>query len=150
MKNFIFLILGGLLFFIACNKETIVQEPVANPIELRDNFTEAEFKQAIIGEWQSVYQLTEQENVLCLTLTDKNNATIILSKEGNEKTYSGTYNVSFLRPPSSEEMTLGQITIKTTSSDIALKRVNFSLHSAVRGGPFLRIDVSPYGVLERK
>ena len=150
MKNFTFLILGGLLFFIACNKETIVQELVANPIELRDNFTEAEFKQAIIGEWQSVYQLSEQENVLYLTLTDKNNATITISKEGNEKTYSGTYSVSFLRAPSSEEMTLGQITIKTTSSDIVLTRVNFSLHSAVRGGPFLKIDVSPYGVLERK
>lgn len=150
MKDFAFLIFGGLLFFIACNKETIVQEPVVDPIELRDNFTEAEFKQAIIGEWQSVYQMTGQENVLYLALTDKNNATVTISKEGSEKTYSGTYSVSFLRPPSSEEVTLGYITIKTTSSDIVLSRVHFSIHSAVRGGPFLKIDVAPYGVLDRK
>lgn len=150
MKNFIFLIFGGILFFLACNKERLAQVPKADLIELRDNFTEAEFKQAIIGEWQSVYEHTGEENVLFLALTDKNNAKVIISKEGSEKTYSGNYSVSFLRPPSSEEITLGEITIKTTSSDIVLSRVSFSFHSAVRGGPFLRIGVTPYGVLERK
>ena len=150
MKNFTFLILGGILFFIACNKETEVKESVVDPMELRDNFTEAEFKQAIIGEWQSVYEHTGEENVIFLALTDKKNATITISKESSEKTYSGTYTVSFLRPPSSEELTLAQITLKTTLSDIVLSRVNFSIHSAVRGGPFLRIDVAPYGVLDRK
>ncbi len=150
MKNLAFLLFGGFLFFVACSKETIVQVPKADPIELRDNFTEVEFKQAIIGEWQSVFQTTGQENVLYLALTDKNNATITISKEGSEKTYSGTYTVSFLRPPSPEEMTLAQITLKITSSDIVLSRVSFDLHSAVRGGPFLRIGVVPYGVLDRK
>jgi uncharacterized membrane protein len=150
MKLFAFLIIGSFLFFIACDKETIVKEPVVNPIELRNNFSEAEFKQAIIGEWKSVFENTGEENVISLSLTDKNNATITISKEGSEKTYNGTYSVSFLSPSSPERITFGEITIKTTSTDIVLSRVNFGLHSAVRGGPFLRIDVAPHGVLERK
>jgi len=66
MKRIFFLVaysILGIVLCLSCNKESDINN---EPIELRDNFSETEFKNALIGEWQSVFEIEGNENVIYL------------------------------------------------------------------------------------
>jgi hypothetical protein len=145
--NGIFIVVSIILFF-CCNKES---DQNNEPMELRSDFSAPEFKKAIIGEWKSVFENAEYENVIYLKFDDQNNSKIILKKDDVEKEYSGIYEVSFIHEPAEGNTTLANITISSSDREIILSRVSFSLHNAFHPdfGLFLRIFEPPYGVLDR-
>lgn len=146
MKRFEFILIM-LIFCLGCHK-TPTQ---VDQIELREGLSASEFKEAIIGKWQSVYEKPGKENVLYLELSRKGSAKIIIKKDSDKKEYEGNYSIDFLRPPSIGMVTLAELTIKTSKENIILSRVNFGLHNAfpVEAGFLLRIDNEPYGVLKK-
>jgi hypothetical protein len=152
MKTFNYLIiLFVFISLIGCNKESDSDARTESKIiDLKENFSADEFKEAIIGKWQSVFEHAGKENVIYLELNDKNEAKITLKKDNASNNYQGDYIVDFSRQPMEDYLTLGEITISTQNKIIKLSRVNFGLHSAVHGDSmYLRIDESPYGVLDR-
>jgi len=141
------LILTVLIFCLSChNTPTQVEQ-----IELREDLSEAEFKKAIIGNWQSVYETPGKEIVDYLELDLQGNAKIIIKQAGNKREYQGNYRIIFLRPPTKGMVTLAELTIQTSGENIILSQVNFGLHNAVHAqvGFLLRIDKEPYGVLKK-
>ena len=156
MKKIIrtFFVLNIVLCF-CCNKESDKNNEASDnkneAIELRDNFSETEFKNALIGEWRSVFELAGKENVIYLKFDNQGKARIIIEKDSVEKEYSGDYTVDFLREPAEEMMTIARIIISSSDKEIVLSWVNFGLHNAFPAdyGLFLRIEKPPYGVLER-
>jgi hypothetical protein len=120
-------------------------------LELRSDFTETEFKAAIVGKWQSVYELAENKNVIFLKFYEQNNVKVTTKKNDAKEDFDGSYSVEFLRPASKGIVTWAKITIKTTTGELILPRVSFDKHNAFSVGTelFLRIDESPYGVLKR-
>jgi hypothetical protein len=150
--NGVFIICSIILFY-SCNKESDKTE-LSEPIELRSDFSANEFKNAIIGEWKSVFENPEYENVIYLEFDDQNNSRIILKKDDIEKKYSGNYVVTFMREPAEGNTTLAKIVISSSEKNVELSRVCFDLHNGVHDArdPFgflLRIYDPPYGVLEK-
>ncbi len=150
--NVIFLGISLILFF-SCNKESDKTE-LNEPIELRSDFSATEFKDAIIGEWKSVFENPEYENVIYLEFDDQNKSRIILKKDDVEKKYSGNYVVTFMREPAEGNATFAKIVILSSEKNVELSRVCFDLHNGVHDardpfGYFLRIYDLPYGVLEK-
>jgi hypothetical protein len=147
-------IINGALFIFSiiicfcCTKET---DKNNETIELRSNFSETEFKNALIGEWRSVFELAGNENVIYLKFDNQGKSRIIIEKDDVEKEYSGDYTVDFLREPAEENTTLAKISISSPYKEIVLSYVYFGLHNAfpVDSGLFLRIEGPPYGVLDR-
>ncbi len=141
------IILIALIFSFSCDK---IPNQI-NQIEYRENLSGSEFKEAIIGKWESVYKMQGKENVEYLELTRQGIAKIIIEKDGITIWYFGSYYVDFLRPPTDYMVTFAELTIKTSKGNIILSRVNFGLHNGV---PFdellLRIDKEPYGVLKKR
>ena len=137
-----------MLIFCLCCHKTPTQ---IDQIELREDLSESEFKKAIIGKRQSVYEIPGKQNVEYLELTRHGNAKIIIKQDGDKKEYKGSYSITFLRPPTEGMVTLAEFTIKTSKENIILSRVNFGLHNAfpVEAGFLLRIDNEPYGVLKK-
>ncbi|MFA9391505.1 MAG: hypothetical protein ACERKD_16970 [Prolixibacteraceae bacterium] len=156
-KLLIFSALFYLITYSGCKIEsvpdTILEEELQDTIwpELKENFSDSEFKEAIIGKWQSIFEHEGQENVIYLELSNQNKAKITIEKESKQNKYEGDYKVSYLRPPDEGMVTLAEITILTSNDTLVLSRVNFGLHNyfPAERGPFLRIDQSPYGVMER-
>ena len=138
----------SIIFCFCCNKES---DKKNEAIELRSNFSETEFKNALIGEWRSVFELEGNENVIYLKFDNQDKARIIIEKDGIEKEYSGDYSVSFMLEPAEENTTLAKISISSSDKEIVLSQVYFGLHNAfpADSGLFLRIGDSPHGVLER-
>ncbi|HAH23734.1 MAG TPA: hypothetical protein DCL77_08250 [Prolixibacteraceae bacterium] len=132
--------------------ETIRQKELIDPImELKDNFSELEFKEAIVGVWRSVFELEGERNIECLELNGQGKAKVTIVKQGVKEVFEGSYNVSFLRPVTDFEITFGEITITGENGNLVLSRINFGLHSGtlVFRGMVLRIDTSPYGTMNR-
>jgi hypothetical protein len=69
------LIAFSIILFLCCSKES---DQNNEPMELRSDFSANEFKNAIIGEWKSVFENPEYENVIYLEFDDLNNSRIIL------------------------------------------------------------------------
>jgi hypothetical protein len=147
--NGVFFICSIILFY-CCNKDSEKIDS-GEPIELRSDFSAIEFKKALLGEWKSVFENTEYENVMYLKFEDNNTLRIILKKDDVEKEYLGDYVVSFIREPAEGFATLAKITISSSDREIVLSRVTFDLHNAFPSDSelFLRIYEPPYGVLER-
>ena len=150
--NIIFLGISLILFF-SCKKESDKNEldKKNEPIELRSNFSETEFKNALIGEWKSVFENEEYENVIYLKFNIQGKSIIKIKKDNVENEYSGDYTVSFIREPAEGYITLAKISISCSDKEIVLSQVSFGLHNAFHPdlGLFLRVDEPPYGVLER-
>ncbi len=125
------------------------QEPPQ--LVLKENFSEQGFKEAIIGKWKSVWKHSTKKNIDYLELNKNGGIKIIIDENGNLKEIRGSYNISFIRPPTEGSITLAEITIKTSNDNIVLSRVNFGFHNALPMDrcPFLRIDSEPFGVLEK-
>lgn len=145
----------SIFLFFCCNKESDKDNDSSdkNPeaIELISNFSETEFKNALIGEWKSVFEFVEYENVICLKFDNQGKAKITIEKDSVENEYSGDYTVDFLHEPAEENTTLAKISISSSYKEIVLSYVYFGLHNAfpVDSGLFLRIERPPYGVLDR-
>ncbi len=132
---------------LCCCKDSM--QEVSNLV-LDEGFSETEFKEAIIGKWESVYEIEGKDNVMCLGLTKELTACIVLKKENIEKEFAGNYTINFLRPPQEGFVTLGKISIITSKDSIILSRIIFSLHNGVSVDKvFLRIFDEPYGTLDR-
>ena len=138
----------SIILFFCCNKES---DKNNETIELISNFSETEFKNTLIGEWRSVFELAGKENVIYLKFDNQGKSKIIIEKDDVEKEYSGDYSVEFLREPAEEMITLAKITISSSDKQIVLSWVNFGLHNAfpADSGLFLRIEEPPYGTLDR-
>lgn len=153
--NVIFLGISLILFF-SCNKESDKNEldKKNEPLELRSNFSETEFKNALIGEWKSVFENPEYENVIYLKFDIQGKSIIKIKKDSVENEYSGDYNVSFIREPAEGNTTLAKIVFSSSEKNVELSRVCFDLHNGIHDAsdPFgflLRIYDPPYGVLSR-
>jgi hypothetical protein len=143
-----------LFFWFVCNCLLLGcgnESPEVTEIELRSDLDEEEFKQAIAGEWQSVYEIAGEENVTYLHLGQENQVSLTLRKNGAAKEFSGVYTLSFIRTPVPGTVTMAEMDIQTSDTLIVLSRINFGLHNAfpMSEGLFLRIDEAPYGVLDR-
>ena len=137
----------SIILCFCCNKES---DKKNEAIELRSNFSETEFKNALIGEWKSVFEHAGYENVIYLKFDNQGKVKITIEKDGVENEYYGDYSVEFLREPAEENITIAKINISSSDKEIVLSQVNFGLHNAFPASRlFLRIDESPYGVLER-
>lgn len=149
MKKIISLLLVAAL--TGCNGTNTKVETISKENVLKENFSETEFKQAIIGKWKSVWKYPKKKNVSYLELNQNGKVKIIIEENGNLQEIKGTYNISFLRTPVKSMITLTKLTITTPEGNIILSRVNFGLHNALpyNSGPFLRIDEEPCGVLEK-
>lgn len=147
MKTLFILGFAYINLCISCGKNPIE----GSEIELREDLTEEEFRQAILGEWQSVYEIEGAGNVTYLNLGRENDIDITICKNSVEKKFSGEYSLSFMRTPVLGTVTLAEIDIQASDTLIVLSRINFGLHNAVpiREVLFLRIDDAPYGVLDR-
>lgn len=150
--NIIFLGISLILFF-SCNNESDKNEldKKNEPIELRSNFSETEFKNALIGEWKSVFENKEYKNVVYLSFNIQGKSIMKTKNDNVENGYSGDYKVSFIREPAEGYITLAKISITCSDKEIVLSQVFFGLHNAFHpdSGLFLRIDEPPYGVLQR-
>jgi hypothetical protein len=150
--NSVLIVLSINLFF-CCNKESDKNEldEKNEPIEIRSNFSETEFKNALIGEWRSVFENTEYENVIYLKFDSEGKSSIKTKMDNFVYECSGDYIVSFIREPAEGYITLAKISISCSNKEIELSRVYFGLHNAfpVDSGLFLRIEEPPYGVLDR-
>jgi hypothetical protein len=144
MKN-TFFVICLFICFCCCKKEADIKK---DSVELRSNFSETEFKNALIGEWRSVFEDTEYENVIYLKFDDQNKSTIILKKDDIEKEYSGNYVISFIKEPAKGNITIAKIIISSSKREIELSGVYFSEHNASSVGSGLFLEEPPYGVLE--
>jgi len=148
-----FIILSVLISLIGCDKESdsdADKKTDTKIIELKEDFTSDEFKEAITGKWHSVFVFPGYENVINLELNTVGEAKITLSKDNVSNDYQGDYTVDFTRQPMKGNVTFGDITISTQNKIIKLSRVNFGVHNAMPSDSmYLRIDESPYGVLDR-
>lgn len=132
--------------------ETFRQKELADPVmELKDNFSEQEFKNALVGVWQSAFEVAGQKNIKCLQINRDGKAKATISNQGETELYEGNYTVSFLRPPSAGEITLAKITIKAASGNLILSFVEFGLHNGLPMSQelVLRINESPFGTMKR-
>lgn len=147
MKKLIIFCFVCINLCLSCGNDS----PEETEIELREDLNEGEFKQAILGEWQSVYEIDGEENVTYLNLGKEKNVNITLRKNSTEEEFSGVYTLSYMRTPVPGTVTMAKIDIQASDTLIVLSRVNFGLHNAlpIGEGLFLRIDDAPYGVLER-
>jgi hypothetical protein len=119
--------------------------------ELREDLSREAFTRALIGEWVSAWDDTSRDFVRSLTVTEGGTATVtIQDHHGEQRFIVGTYTVSFIRPPAQGSVTLADIAIVAPSGEkVVLASVNFGLHNAVLGGPYLRVDGDPIAVLKR-
>lgn len=148
----IFFVSSIILIFCCCNKESDNSESdnKNEPIELRFNFSETEFNNVLIGEWQSVFENAGKENVIYLKFDNQGKAEITIDKDGVEQEYSGDFMVDFMQEPAEENTTQAIIIISSSTKDIVLSRAYFGFHNAflIDSGLFLRIT-EPNGVLDK-
>jgi hypothetical protein len=140
-----------LILCLGCNNTSSENQEHKIRIELKGNLSGAEFKEAIIGKWGSVFYYPDKENIEYLELDKNGNAKIIIEKDTDKKEFKGNYTINFLRPPAKSMITFAEIIIKTSGYEIVLSRVNFGMHNGVpyKWGNLLRIDSEPPGVLLR-
>ncbi|MEN8251866.1 MAG: hypothetical protein ABFS32_23295 [Bacteroidota bacterium] len=137
----------SLVLITCCNSES---SPIGQEV-LRSDFSEAEFENAIIGIWNSVYIKEGEANVVFLCITEEKTATLTIEESMVTDTHEGNVTIEFLRPTSPGVITLAKLIITTHNGEIVLSRVNIGLHNALPddGSLYLRIEESPYGVLEK-
>ncbi len=126
----------------------------SNPVrfELRDNLSEAEFRDALIGTWFSVWERPDVWNVTDLNILRNGIAFITMQKDGEEKKSVGRYQILFLQPPQKDKTTYADFILKTERGNIRLHKLYSGLHNGVLidDEPFLRIEREPYGVLKKR
>jgi len=119
-------------------------------IEIKDDLSESDFKKALIGKWESVYQREGHENVERLEVFPFGIANVIINN-GLKVKVTGKYEIYFLRPPAEGNVTIAEMTITSDNTQIKLSRMKFGYHNGVHMslGILLRIDESPYGALTK-
>jgi hypothetical protein len=117
---------------------------------LRENFTLAEFKSALLGSWESVFTYENRGNTLSAEFTRNECRLIIGDRFSDAHIFVGPYTVELERPYNDGSVTFARITVQSNRGQIVLGRVNFGDHNGVmkQQEPFLRIDMDPYGVLK--
>lgn len=90
---------------------------------MRSNFSETEFRNALIGEWESMFENTECENVIYLKFNKQGKISIKIKLDDVVKEYSGDYIVSFIREPVEGNITFAKIDISCSNKKIVMSRV---------------------------
>jgi len=88
-----------------CNSEP---NPINDQIELRSDFSESEFQNAIIGTWNSVYEKEGEANVIFLSINKEGKATLSIEENGISDDFEGNLMIEFLRPTSTGIVTLAK------------------------------------------
>ncbi len=152
---FIHLILGLSLSLIMVSCETEPDpDPCPEPVlmELRDNFSEDEFENAIIGAWKSAYEHPDNANVMYLSIDCEKKAEITIEENGSSEHFIGDLTVEYLRPTSSGMVTLAKLIITSKEEEIELSRVWFGLNNFIaippEGELYLRNMGSPSATLQ--
>lgn len=148
MKNIIYIF----LIILGCNGViTDSTDEYQSNIALRDDLTESEFKEAIIGHWKNQFEISGKQNVETLDISSKGTARVVIIKNNIQNRYSGKYTVNFLRSCEENTVTLAEIVISIHDENLVLSRVNFGSHNALGSGDeyFLRIDNEPFGVMKK-
>ena len=148
MKLSFFLLISIIL--LGCNNEPD-PDPCPEPVlvELRENFSEAEFENAIIGTWVSALESEDRTNVRFLKIDCENNVEITIQKNGLSKSYVGDLTVEYLRPPGPGNVTRAKFIITTKVEEIVLSDVEFGRNNFLPyENRYLRNYVSPYATLE--
>jgi hypothetical protein len=119
----------------------------------RGNLGAEEFKQALVGNWISVFkdEHTPGAAVERLVISADGTAALTVSRGEHRQEYSGRWELSFERAPDPGMLTIGSIQIAGDGKTVTLTRVYFGFHNGMIDvpGPYLRIGGDPYGVLAR-
>ena len=151
-KLFYSLILSVLLF--SCEGSITSSIEYDSNVEIREDLSASEFKEAIIGKWEnhfihSVHQ--DKANIEKLDLSRSETARIIIVENNVRKVLRGEYFVAFMKPPDLGSVTLAEITIKNSVESIVLSRVNFGFLNLVSSEEHLLIiEREPYGVMKKR
>ena len=97
------------VLLIVCNKNNITENEEIDLSNYAGYLSSADFKEAVIGKWNSVFEHQGKENVNYLELTKQGKALVKIRKENTEKTYGGDYEVVFSRPPDEEKKTIASV-----------------------------------------
>jgi hypothetical protein len=149
--SFCFLLFTILL---GCNNEPD-PDPCPEPelVELRENFSEAEFENAIIGTWISVYEHPENAIVIFMSIDCYKKTEITIRENNISEQFKGDLTIEYLRPTSPEMVTLAKLTINMKEDQIELSRVWFGLNNFIsippEGELYLRNLGSPSATLQR-
>jgi hypothetical protein len=133
-----------------CNNEPD-PDPCPEPelVELRENFSDAEFENAIIGTWKSAFEWEDNVNVMFLKIDCENNTEIHLEENGQSKIYVGDLNIQYVRPIGTGYVTRTQIIINTKDEEIILSDVGFGKNNMISAeNLYLRNYGSPHATLE--
>lgn len=135
-------------------------EPEPNPCpepkyeELKDNFSESEFENAIIGTWKSAYEHPDDANVIFLNIDCQNIAQISIRENDANEDFKGDLTVEYLRPTTPGMVTLAKLIVTTKEEEIVLSRVWFGLNNFIsippEGELYLRNMGSPSATLKRE
>lgn len=124
-------------------------EPAPNPCpepeyeELKDNFSEVEFENAIIGTWTSAFEWEDNVNVMFLKIDCENNAEIILEGNGQIESYVGELTVEYHRPASPGNITLAILIITSEDDEIVLSDVSFGGNNMISAENLYLLNHSP-------
>jgi hypothetical protein len=118
-------------------------------VELRENFSEDEFENAIIGTWRSAFEWEDNVNVIFLKIDCENKAEIHIDEDGLMESYLGDLSIEYPRPTSPTRTTRAKLIIKTTSEEIVLSDVGFGKNNMISAeNLYLRNYDSPQSTLE--
>lgn len=135
-----------------CNNEPDPDsDPCPEPelVELRENFSESEFENAIIGTWKSAFEWEDNVNVMFLKIDCENNAEIHLEENGHSEIYIGDLTVEYPRPTSPTRTTRAKLIIKTKDEEIVLSDVGFGKNNMISAeNLYLRNYGTPHATLE--
>lgn len=133
-----------------CNNEPDPDPcPEPNLVELRENFSEAEFENAIIGTWKSAFEWEDNVNVKFLKIDCEKNAEIHLEENGQSEIYVGDLSVQYVRPIGPGYVTRAQLIITTKDEEIVLSDVGFGKNNMISAeNLYLRNYDSPHATLE--
>ena len=141
-----------LLFIIysGCNnKDDLHPCPKPVLVELRGNFSEDEFENAIIGTWQSALESEDRTHVRFLKIDCEKNVEITIVENGLSESYIGDLFVEYLRPTSPSMITRAKLIITTKVEEIVLSDVQFGRNNFLPyDNLYLRNYLSPYATLE--
>lgn len=140
-----------IFLFICCEESITNSNEFQSNIEIREDLSASEFKEAIIGMWGNQLIIQDKANIEELDLSRSGTARIIIVENNVRKVLIGEYFVTFMRPPELGSVTLAEITIKNSKETIVLSRVNFGFLNIVSSEEHLLIiEREPYGVMKKR
>jgi len=137
-----------------CNNEP---EPVPDPdscpepvlVEFRENFSETEFENAIIGTWKSAFEWEDNVNVMFLKIDCENKVEIRIEENSLVESYVGDLTVEYVFPVGPGYVTRAKLIITTKNEEIILSDMGFGKNNMISAeNLYLRNYDTPHATLE--